>query len=488
MTDSNLLQVVIAEEAAFGLGSDLVTVGAKSTDPSMIFPVSGQSLRQLVTYQPDPTIRADRNIVDSVRVTLSAGGALPFAPRFDASAALWTVLKRTLQNDPSTAGSCTSAGSTTTINDSTKSFSGTLVGQTVRLYSGASAAIGTSIVTVASGTTLTFAPALRAATATGNVYNMTNITENTQVTGITFTAGGANTLTGAGVGTGVEVGDYVRVLKGTALWDGNIGGTNSGPPVGYFRVNTVTSSSSITIDPLAATMVADSALIVKRGQRIKNGKTSRSFTIEIGRLDPVTPIFERWVGMQPDNYTLTITDGQITAASVQFVGSKSLGATTPGAGNTGFFTSPTAAPTGSVFGPVTSIPTILTGGAVFPLQSFSSSLSNGSAPRTQIGALGPQSVRSGRANVTGTFRGYFNGIVEYNKFTNDTASGIVYAMTDGVGTWVTAIPRLKYSSGNHDTAGPDQDEVLELPLQGLLSSQGGGNETIPGYTFASATT
>lgn len=265
----------------------------------------------------------------------------------------------------------------------------------------------------------------------------------TQVTGV---AASSNVLSASGVGTGVEVGDIVRIR------------TSGDVLVGYRRV-TVRNADDITVAP----SIGDATgLKVLRGERFKNGATDRSFSVEIARLD-ITK-FQVFTGQVFNTFDLTIADEAITTCAFGLEGSSST------RGNSGpasaSYSSPAAR---AVMDSVGNLPTFYVGGAAFAAKSIGVGINNGAAGRTQIGALGPQSMRRGQFIVTGRIQAYMDGFAEFDNYANNVATDLFFVTEDVTGAaWSFSLPQVKWSDASADTSGPNQDDYKDLAFQSIL--------------------
>ncbi len=264
-----------------------------------------------------------------------------------------------------------------------------------------------------------------------------------QATGITAST---QVLTGTGVGTGKEVGDVVRVR------------TSGDVLVGYFRVVTVGSSSSITVE---GGCPDGSNYKVDRGVRLKNGSTQKSATIEIAYLD--VSKYEVLTGLVPDSFGVRIRDGEISTWAASFLG-KTSSQRTAIAGS-----SYTPAPTTSVMDCKGNVPVLRVGATDYAAKSIDFRWVNNSAARTVIGTQGAVSIRSGSFVLTGSVEAYFSDFVEYEKFLASTDSAILVVTQDNAGNaFAWSLPRVKWSRVGQPTPGLDQDVMQRLSFQAVL--------------------
>lgn len=270
----------------------------------------------------------------------------------------------------------------------------------------------------------------------------------TQVTGVSCTS---DVLSGGSgnVETGIEVGDIIRVL------------TSADVLVSYAKV--------VSLDAGAHTVTVETGSLtngtnykVLRGARMKNSTTERSFTIEVARLDlQKAQIF---TGCVFDSMDFSIADEAITTASFSVQAQSS---TRVSAISTDLFIT-SATYTSPVSNPVLdsiAVPEIRVAGATYAAKSIGMSFSNNVAPRTQIGALGPQSMRFGQFGASGRVTAYMDGFDDFDDYANNTAADMWLAMIDPSSKgWSFSFPQTKYSDVGADTRGPNQDDLKELAV------------------------
>lgn len=87
MSSSNSIRVSIIEESTFG-------VTPTSSPAFLVLPTTGQSIRDIIGQQTDPTITTTRDIQDLIPLSKSTGGSLPIVMRWSTSAqALYQILR-----------------------------------------------------------------------------------------------------------------------------------------------------------------------------------------------------------------------------------------------------------------------------------------------------------------------------------------------------------------------------------------------------------
>lgn len=270
--------------------------------------------------------------------------------------------------------------------------------------------------------------------------------------------GGAKTFTrstGSFVTDGIEVGDIVKSS-----------GATEAAKNGYFRV-TVVSALSITVEA-DANFIADEVVTLVRGARIKNGTTEQFFSVEVARLD--LQIAQVFTGCAVDGMDFTIADGDVTTADFSLQASTSTryaannGTTDNFGPGTPTYTSPTVSPVLDSIG----VPEVRSQGSAYAAKSVNMSLLNNVSPRTQIGALGAQSMRFGEFGASGQISAYLADFTELDAYADNTSSDIWLVMEDANSKGFSlSFPEIKYGDAGADTQGSNTDTFVDLAATAL---------------------
>ena len=280
----------------------------------------------------------------------------------------------------------------------------------------------------------------------------------TQVTSVTSSS---NVLSaGSGnVETGVEVGDILRIRDASDVL------------VAYVKVSAVDTVGH-TVTVVGATIPnASTTYKVLRGARMKNGTEERSYSVEVARTD--IDIAQIFTGQVFDSMDLSVSDEGITTANFSLMGSSStrIDAPVSGSGTSAIYmtgatyTDPTSHP---VLDSI-SVPEIRVANSAYAAKSLGITLANNVAARTQIGALGPQSMRRGTFNAQIRVRAYMDGFDDLDDFATNTETDLWFILIDANNRgWSFSFPQCKFSDAGADTQGLDQDDYKELALQAFL--------------------
>jgi hypothetical protein len=202
---------------------------------------------------------------------------------------------------------------------------------------------------------------------------------------------------------------------------------------------------------------------------LENGVTSKFFTLEKHFVD--INQFIAFRGMMVAGGQISVEPGSFLTGSFSFLGKDAVPASaTVGDG------SPVAAPTNAVVNAIDHITAFTEGGGAFggDVLGLNFEVQNNLRARPAVGVLGASSIGVGRIQVSGTFNTYFDSLTEYQKFINGTASSLGFTITDAAGNAYTIeFPRVRYTSGNPDTPGVDQDIVLPLEFTAFLDPVSG---------------
>lgn len=274
-------------------------------------------------------------------------------------------------------------------------------------------------------------------------------------TGVTTTSG-AKTISKSGatfVSDGVEVGDIVQTTVGLAA------------DRGYFKVTAV-AEELITVEA-TANFTGDNggSMEVTRAARIKNGITQTTFSIEVARMD--LQIAQIFTGCVVDSMDFTVGDEAITTVNMTVQSSSSTFITSPASGTgadalfmTGAtYALPTVAPVIDSIG----IPEIRSGGTAYAAKSINMAFANNAAPRTQIGALGAQSMRYGEFGASGRITAYMEDFTEMAAYAGNTSTDIWFAAIDENGKgYSMSLPQVKFSDVGADVSGSNADVLVDI--------------------------
>lgn len=267
-----------------------------------------------------------------------------------------------------------------------------------------------------------------------------------------------NRSSGSFVSDNVVAGQWIKV-SGFATAANN----------GYCKVVSV-ASGKIVVAGLTLVNESSGPTVVMKGALLKNGSTDASFTLEKEFAD-VTE-FVAFTGMRVGSASLNITPGSIITGEFAFQGkSATASGATVGTG------SANAAATTTSMNAVDNVKKIYLDNGVSTLDVTELTLNISTNPRTQnaVGSLPAVGIGTGSIEVTGTFNSYFESRAQYEKYLNFTSESITFVVEDAAGNaYVFDMPTARYTDGNPQAGGINQDVILPLNFSATYNSTFGG--------------
>lgn len=242
---------------------------------------------------------------------------------------------------------------------------------------------------------------------------------------------------------------------------------------GYFKVSSVVAGKVVVTGGTLVDEVAGDTVTIK-GSMLKQGTTRTSFTFE--KEYPDITEFVAFTGMKVGQMNLTISPGSIINGSFSLMGKQALasGATVgTGAAN--------AASTNPVMNAVDNVRSIREGGAAatFDITSLQLTVNNSLRDQAAVGSLANVGIGEGTIQVNGTMECYFADRTEYEKYLNNTVSSLSFLCIDDLGNgYMIDLPKLKYSGGNPQAGGKDQDVLVSLQFTAYRHATEGNTITI----------
>lgn len=178
---------------------------------------------------------------------------------------------------------------------------------------------------------------------------------------------------------------------------------------------------------------------------LKVGTVNRSFTIEQGFLD-ITQ-YRRFTGCRVNTWNLEVSPNAVVQSTFGLIGA---GMTTS--------TSPLDVTITAIQAkqPMVHIgATITVGGSSVKATAFSMQVNNNMNATYGIGSSGALDVTQHESQVTGSMTFYFEDMVTYDRFLNETSAAVSVALTDGTNTITIAIPAAKFNTATLPVSGSD---------------------------------
>jgi Phage tail tube protein len=263
--------------------------------------------------------------------------------------------------------------------------------------------------------------------------------------------------------------DAVGVITTTGTWDVTptvgrwieIRGFATAGNNGFARVTSATTNTITTAGHAFAAEAAGASVLITQGGIIRNGTTFYSNNIEKKYTD-LTTTFAQLAGMAIDRFTLNVPTSGVITGTFGFIGKQERSATTTLGDGTN-----TAATTNDVMAGVDDVEAIVEGviadSDAYSATAFTMELSNNLRARLQIGTLGAISIGTGTCEIRGTLQAYFTSSTVMDKFLSDTQSSLAIEFEDNAGnTYIIDLPAIKYSAGQRNATGINQDVIADL--------------------------
>ena len=278
-------------------------------------------------------------------------------------------------------------------------------------------------------------------------YALSSLTCTVDATAKTFTVAAADFVT-----SGVAVGDKI-VTTGFAAAGNNGTFTVSAVAATIITCATATGLVNVTGD-------TDVAITTTR-YYLKQGTTAKYLSIEEGFTDIAQ--YQVMAGSLCNTMSLNVAPNAMVTGSFSF-----LGLSTTAFSGTSIDATPDAAPTTQPFDSFTG--SITEGGAaIATVTGLTLNLQNGLEHYFALFDVDPYKIGTGRANLTGSVSLYFEDATMINKFLNETASALIFSLTDLAGNVLTCtIPAIKYTGGTKSMT--ENNVIVDLPFQAYYDS------------------
>jgi hypothetical protein len=247
----------------------------------------------------------------------------------------------------------------------------------------------------------------------------------------------------------------------------------------YVRISAIT-ATALTLDVVPSGWAADAGTGVQVqlyfGERLVNGTTRKSFTVEEEFSDHSPVTYQYLRGMVPDTYSLNAASQEVVTETIGFLG---LNAVFQDSSRLASATT-LASRTNSVVNASSNVGRIALGGAAVVGSNFVTELvlevANGLREKRAIGTLSSVDLGRGRFEVTGSLNTYFDNKTTAQAVVNNTKTSIDFRFADDAShVYLWDLPRVKFSEGAPEVAGINTDVVLNPGFQAFM------HETL-GYT------
>ena len=180
---------------------------------------------------------------------------------------------------------------------------------------------------------------------------------------------------------------------------------------------------------------------------LKAGTTRRSYTIERHHQD--ISKYLRSTGCQFNTMSLSVAPNSMVTGSFGVIGS---GFTTSGTAiaSSTYSAESITAPFDSFTGSITE-----GGSSIAVITALELNIDNGMEALYVVGSADTLLPSIGKSSVSGSVTAYFENTTLIDKFVSETASAIVFTLTDAAGNdYIVELPNIKYNSGNPEVSGP----------------------------------
>lgn len=195
---------------------------------------------------------------------------------------------------------------------------------------------------------------------------------------------------------------------------------------------------------------------------VKVGTTNRSFTIEQGFLDIAQ--YRQFTGVRVNTWDVSIQPNSVIQSTFGLIGSGMSTATTS------LDVTPTPLANKQPLVHIGS--TITVGGASVKATAITLQLNNNMTAQYGIGASAAIGVSQHMAQVSGSCTFYFEDMVAYNRFLNETSAAISVGLTDGTNTITIAIPNAKFNTATLPISG-SSDLFVTMAFKGMYDGTSG---------------
>jgi hypothetical protein len=199
---------------------------------------------------------------------------------------------------------------------------------------------------------------------------------------------------------------------------------------------------------------------------LKNGTTRKTLTFEKTFETGAIDAYLRFRGSIINGMSLNFEAGQIVTGAFDILG---LGGSAGASALSG--ATYTAATTTAVMNAADGFAALNMGGSSPTpcVQAVTLAITNNLRPQRCLGAVDLHGIGTGRFEVTGSVRAFFENLDLYNLYLNGTASAMTWTVGNTAGQrYNFNMPNIKFETGNILTPGNDQDVVAELTYRGLF--------------------
>ena len=267
------------------------------------------------------------------------------------------------------------------------------------------------------------------------------------------------------------------IAKDSGSWANNpavgewvyISGAANSATNGYHQVATVSGSNSFTVNSAVGGNESGVTLTAVTMSQITNGTTTQNLHIQRNYSD-LSNQSELFGGMNVAGWSVDATGQDTVSFNTEWIGAQATSlASTARAIDT-------AAATNAAMTTTNGVQWVREGtgaGSVADLActGFSFTVDNGIRKQYELGTFGPSALKLGDFTVTGTLQAYFTSNTLFDKFLNQTATGLSIAISDEAATkgnaFIFDFPSVKFTDGSRVAGGRNQDIIADLTWQAI---------------------
>jgi hypothetical protein len=231
---------------------------------------------------------------------------------------------------------------------------------------------------------------------------------------------------------------------------------------GYFKIVSQAVGKLVVSGGTLVTEIAGDSIDITQLGSITNGKTSEFWNLEREYTD-LTNELALFTGIMFDTLALEFAVEAIISGTFGTLGKREQSIAS--SGGIGYDAAETTTPMNAV----DDIGKVLENDVSVQLTSASLSLANNLRARSVLGELGAISVGAGKVTVTGSIQAYYESKTIYDKFLNQTESGLALIAKDAAGNaLIFEMPKLKYQEGSRPASGENEDVMADLSFTAYM--------------------
>jgi len=250
---------------------------------------------------------------------------------------------------------------------------------------------------------------------------------------------------------------------------------------------TITYGNALTLDTdrLPSGWAADAAatmfIEIYFGDYMNNGTTEKSYTIEEQFEDHSPVTYQLFTGMEINTMTINADSASVATASISFLGKE-------GSVNESGSTASSEIDAGvdDVLNTSSDVGRIAIGGTELNyVIGATITINNNLRSNKAVGTVGAVDIGVGQCNVSGSLNTYFGDKDLLTYLLDNTNSGFDIRFDNSANdiTLLIDIPSLKFSEGNPEVPGGNQDVTLNLGFQAYMDATLGYTILVGRYYF-----